>query len=331
MTACGATTFVDPDGYRDAVPGASASLVLTGHGDFKARATWLKLRELHIFRGCEDVARIAYMSWSPTRSFVSFPIGHGGPLTWSGIDLRCGDIVLHAHGERSHQRTAGVVKWGLVSLPSNRLANYSKDLAGIEIISPAVGRVLRSSPAAMVFLLRLHSKACNLVETRPEIVSYEEAARALEQELVHALVNCLAIDRACLQVAPTPHRADIMVSFEAALSTLGARQPPPSEISASIGVSERTLRDCCSEFLGTSPARYIRLRRLNMARAELRRADPAAASVAEIARRYQFSELGRFAVSYRRAFGEMPSDTLRRTAITNSPEPVCGAPNLLRP
>lgn len=49
-----------------------------------------------------------------------------------------------------------------------------------------------------------------------------------------------------------------------------------------------------------------------MARSALRLADPRAASVAEIARTFQFSELGRFAVVYRDVFGESPSTTLRR-------------------
>jgi transcriptional regulator GlxA family with amidase domain len=54
---------------------------------------------------------------------------------------------------------------------------------------------------------------------------------------------------------------------------------------------------------------------LNGARSALRRADPATASVAEIARRCQFPELGRFAVTYRTVFGEMPSSTLRKKSI----------------
>jgi len=44
----------------------------------------------------------------------------------------------------------------------------------------------------------------------------------------------------------------------------------------------------------------------------VRRADPATASVAEIARIHQFLEPGRFAVTYRTIFGEMPSTALRR-------------------
>jgi transcriptional regulator GlxA family with amidase domain len=59
------------------------------------------------------------------------------------------------------------------------------------------------------------------------------------------------------------------------------------------------------------PARYIRLRRLNLVRAALRRADPETTSVAVLAGRYGFSEPGRFATRYRGFFGEPPSATLR--------------------
>ena len=83
---------------------------------------------------------------------------------------------------------------------------------------------------------------------------------------------------------------------------------------AEIGVAERTLRMCCAEFLGVSPTRYLLLKRLNRARAALRRADPSTARVAEIARNNQFLEFGRFAVTYRLIFGESPSVTLQREA-----------------
>jgi transcriptional regulator GlxA family with amidase domain len=101
-----------------------------------------------------------------------------------------------------------------------------------------------------------------------------------------------------------------MVRFEDALTAHGPQLNMP-ELCAALGVSERTLRVCCTEFLGMSPTRYHLLRRLNKVRSALRRADPATASVAEIARSCEFSELGRFAVTYRTIFGEMPSTTLR--------------------
>jgi AraC-like DNA-binding protein len=80
---------------------------------------------------------------------------------------------------------------------------------------------------------------------------------------------------------------------------------------AAIGVSERTLRACCHEFLGMSACRYLLLRRLNRVRRELLHSDPATTRIADQARRHGFTELGRFAVVYRTVFGETPSSTLR--------------------
>jgi AraC-like DNA-binding protein len=331
MTECGTTTFVSPDGYRAAIPGATANLVFTGRGDFKARLTWVKLRKLSIFRAREDLARIAYLSLLPTETFISFPIGTGTPMLWSGLELRRGDIVFHARGERSHQRTMGASHWGLVSMPPDQLAAYGKVLAGVKIFSPAEGCVLQPPPPALALLLRLHSKACDLAETKPQIMSHEEAARAFEQEFIHALVNCLTIDGELPSTAPKRRRADVMVSFEGALSAFGGRQLRTAELCAAIGVKERTLRVCCSEFLGMSPGRYVRLRRLNMVRAELHRADPTTASVATIARRYQFSELGRFAATYRAVFGEMPSCTLTLRRIGRRPSARRTVSSLTRP
>jgi transcriptional regulator GlxA family with amidase domain len=162
-------------------------------------------------------------------------------------------------------------------------------------------------------LLRLHSKVCRLAETRHELIANPEVVRALEQELLHALVNCLTADDAAGNVQTRRRHTDIMIRFEDALTAHAGRQFSMAELCEAIGVPERTLRMCCVEFLGMNPTRYRLLGRLNRARSALLRADPATASVAEIARSCQFFELGRFDVAYRTIFGEVPSATLGRT------------------
>jgi AraC-like DNA-binding protein len=133
--------------------------------------------------------------------------------------------------------------------------------------------------------------------------------------LLHALVNCLTADDAEDHPETRRHHAEIMVRFEDALASHIDRRLNMSALCAAIGVPERTLRMCCNEFMGISPSRYFLLRRLNMARSALRRADPETASVKEIARNHQFVEPGRFSVAYRSVFGEMPSSTLRRPRV----------------
>jgi AraC-like DNA-binding protein len=85
-----------------------------------------------------------------------------------------------------------------------------------------------------------------------------------------------------------------------------------SDICAALQTSERTLRYCCKHYLGMSPIRYLRLRRMHLARRALMLATPATATVTEIATQYGFTELGRFAVAYRTLFDESPSASLRR-------------------
>jgi AraC-like DNA-binding protein len=313
MAENGTTAFSNPDDYRSAI--GAARVIVTAGGDFNARLTWLNLSCLHAFRGVENLPRIAFIKLSPEELSVSFPISERSSLTYAGIGLRIGDVVFHSRAERMHQRIDGKSQWGCISLPAQQLAFYGKALTGQEITSPPVGRLLRPTPTAVTQLLTLFSRACRLAETKCELIANPEIARALEQELLHALINCLTADVAAGNLKTRPSHADIMVRFEQALAAHSDPHLNLPTLCSTIGVPERTLRVCCTEFLGVSPMRYHLLRRLNMARSALRNADPTTASIAQIARNHQFLEPGRFAVVYRTVFGEMPSSTLRRSRI----------------
>ena len=139
--------------------------------------------------------------------------------------------------------------------------------------------------------------------------------RSLEQELLHALVNCLTADDIDGNLETLRHHAEIMIRFEEALAAQAGQHLNVSALCTEIGVPERTLRMCCAEFLGMSPSRYFLLRRL-----ESRAFGVAACRSGTCKRRrdrpkLQFLEPGRFAVTYRTVFGEMPSATLRRAPI----------------
>jgi len=112
-----------------------------------------------------------------------------------------------------------------------------------------------------------------------------------------------------------------MVRFEEVLAEHLGRPPYIPDLRELIGVTARTLRLCCAEFLGITPARYVLLRRLKEVRRALRDADPDTGNVAQAAGRYGFTELGRFAGVYRAAFGEDPSTTLERPPKTNFTSP----------
>jgi AraC-like DNA-binding protein len=311
MPGSGTSTFIDPDEYQAYLRQARIDLLVTSQGAFKAHLTWVTLHHLQLLHSEECLPRIAYLSLAPALVFVAFATRPKPPMLWGGVELQTGDLVFHSPGERLHQRTTGLCGWSLVGVAPEHLERYGRALSGKALCVPQAARILRPAVRDAARLRRLHAQACRLAETRSKVLSHPEVARAIEQGLIHALVTCLAA-RTQDDGAARRHHAQIMVRFEEVLAEHPNRQLHLRELCAVIGVSERTLRSCCTEFLGISPSRYMLLRRLKAVRIALQDADPAAASVAEIAGSCGFTELGRFAVAYRTAFGESPSTTLRR-------------------
>lgn len=78
------------------------------------------------------------------------------------------------------------------------------------------------------------------------------------------------------------------------------------------GASKRTLEYAFHERFGTSPAAFVKGIRLAATKAALLRADQSDRTVTEIAADSGFFHLAQFAADYRRAFRELPSETLRR-------------------
>lgn len=82
-----------------------------------------------------------------------------------------------------------------------------------------------------------------------------------------------------------------------------------SDIAAAAHVTPRAIQYGFRRMLDTTPMAYLRRVRLQHVRAELV-ASPAGTTVAEVAGRWGFFHLGRFAAYYRAEFGENPARTL---------------------
>jgi AraC-like DNA-binding protein len=85
-----------------------------------------------------------------------------------------------------------------------------------------------------------------------------------------------------------------------------------AELAEVAGVSVRSLQESFRRDIGMSPMIYLRQVRLACVHESLRHADPALDTVTEIAYRYGFTHLGRFAAQYRLRYGVSPHETLRR-------------------
>ena len=89
------------------------------------------------------------------------------------------------------------------------------------------------------------------------------------------------------------------------------RQFTATDLAVIAGVGVRVLQEAFRQHVGMSPLAYLRRLRLDGVHAELSRADPSQTTVSDVAYRWGFTHLGRFAGAYRLRYGVSPSQTLR--------------------
>ena len=114
----------------------------------------------------------------------------------------------------------------------------------------------------------------------------------------------------------TERHRHIVDRFDAAARANLARGVGVAELCRIAAVERRTLARAFRAVHGETPSRYLRMLRLNLARQALLAEDAGCKTVTEIVTRFGFRELGRFAVRFRRTFGESPSETLRQAGRT---------------
>jgi AraC-like DNA-binding protein len=305
--------FGEPDDYQAALSAAGVlTLLVTGHGQFHARLTEIGLHRLRLAAGEEETARIAALAVPAGTVLVALAVGGRKPPMWAGAEPEAAEILTAGPGERLHERTRGATRWGRIQVPQCDLAEYGCSLTGRLLAAPPGIARWRPAPTAIRTLRQLHRTAVGIARFRPDPLADDAAAHGLEQQLIHALIKCLSSATVHRETPAARRHRDLLARFEDLLAAGSLR--PMADLAAGLGVSERLLRACCVVHLGMSPARYRQRHALQRVRRELRRADPAATTVAATAAQYGYADPGRFAARYRAVYGELPSATLRRSA-----------------
>jgi hypothetical protein len=88
---------------------------------------------------------------------------------------------------------------------------------------------VRPLPASMARLLHLHKAASDLAANAPDILEHPEVAKAMEQELIRAMITCLTEGEAVSAVRGS--KRPFMKRFEEAL----APQFPPRWPGCAVG------------------------------------------------------------------------------------------------
>ncbi|MBK7615207.1 MAG: helix-turn-helix domain-containing protein [Burkholderiales bacterium] len=249
--------------------------------------------------------------------------GHLPPGSFSMGTMLAGEGSLHVNGRSVAHDTLIAVQGQELDLctpPHCTLAGMVVDTSLLHNAAagrPDLGTLLHGqtlqavmAPAPTLVALRaLLQAALALAQRQPEALQAPGVQRHLRDELLWHAVQALSsagpatepqrghsrkqlVDRACeLMLAPT--------------------EVPPTliEVCARLGVSPRKLLYCFKDVLGQNPATYIKAVRLNGVRRDLASLH---ATVLDVAARWGFWHFSHFSADYKRLFGELPSETLRR-------------------
>ncbi|UVO28328.1 AraC family transcriptional regulator [Bradyrhizobium arachidis] len=302
----------DPSACQAVFPFCDVELLPTAKGNFHAEIAQIGMNGLWMHRIHISLPEINTVAVKPgRRSFGFLTESNSSSFLDCGQEVRPGDIVLN-RPDVVHQRSDADFHYGTVSLPSGDLAAAAKAIIGRELPEKPYKSTIRPPSALMCRLLKLHKSIGQLAHDTPDILELPEVTRALETELTHILVRCLAEGHPLERTAGGCRKDRMLTRFVEFLRANPDRPLYLTEICAAIGVAERTLRASCEEHIGMGPIRYLTLRRMHQVRQALLHSHPSTATVTRTVTDHGFWELGRFSVAYHALFGESPSETLRQ-------------------
>jgi AraC-like DNA-binding protein len=200
-----------------------------------------------------------------------------------------------------------------VRLPLDAVDRAAEELTGLD---PGALRFLALRPLSAL-------KARLWLETAKMLWrQFSPPDSAAMPALVHReLVNVTAA--AALSVFPNtamtrgyiPGPGDMRpVAIRRAVAYIDAHASLPitvTDIAAAAGVGPRALRDGFRRHLDITPTAYLRRVRLDGAHRDLQDADPSTGiTVDQVAARWGFPNMGRFAISYHQTYDRLPEQTL---------------------
>jgi AraC-like DNA-binding protein len=317
VQSCIVRHYSDPSEYIADCKWSKADLCITARGNFSSKRTRISLPRVLIHQYSEELPRVSHIVHAPDRALFIFATRTGPSWFTGAAEIPPGTILRFGKEDQSFQRSTGRFEFGAASMSIDEIEDIGATYGSGDFEPPRDTLIVAPTRAAMVRLQRIHTMAIDLAEQVLEVIAVPQAARGLEQALLTAMADCFVVSGDSRRGMGSYHRSAIMRRFYGLLEAHPDGVLHTLEICKALGVSNRTLTTCCNEALGMSPHRYLKVRQLHLARRALRKADPIARTVTEIATEYGFWDLGRFAAAYRELFGELPSETLSQGAAAD--------------
>ncbi len=284
--------------------GWELQLMQLSQGRFEGRVTHFELEGLRLVRDHSSQALLKRGGLGSAFVGFSFPLSRpDAPLICQGRQYTQAGVLAVMGGDLPEVRVAANLDLLSLSLDYQKLAILSGETReAMDSLRAGPGYLpVASNHRALMLLFDL---ACQWLVLRPDLV----CRHALRDAFLGHVLDVME-QGPMERVTPSVRKRVV----DRAREVIDAHQDEPIAIPSvchRIGVSRRKLQYCFQEYLGISPASYMRLARLNAVHRTLARGETQ--WVQDEAVRWGFFHLGHFALEYRRLFGERPSETLQR-------------------
>ncbi len=171
-----------------AIVEAQLEFITSGAG---ARLVRLALGGFCLLRVEEDAPRHALVTLPPDRAMIAFPTRSAAFQVWQDAVMSSGEMMLFGPGASFRHAMSRAGAWAWIVFGRQDVKEWHRVLSGRELELPRSGVVFRPRRKAFARLVRIHEEVARLVEKRPAIFARPEVARALERELIRAVVNAL--------------------------------------------------------------------------------------------------------------------------------------------
>ena len=254
-------SFSDPFPCQAALQSVvQAEILPTARGSFHVDMTQISMNKLRMQRFDVVLPQISTVEIASDRKLIGFLAEPCSSYPQHcGMEVTPDDIFVYGY-DVLHQRSGSDYHIGTMSVPAKDFPLLCKTIVGREFLEEPRNAVVRPALASMSRLRKLHNAVGQLAQTAPDLLAQPEVCRALEEQLIHAMVQCLAEGAGVEPTTGGRSHDAMMVRFEEFLEANSDRPLYLAEICAAIGVAERTLRAACEEHLGMGPVSYTHLR-----------------------------------------------------------------------
>jgi AraC family transcriptional regulator, ethanolamine operon transcriptional activator len=307
-------TIRDAESYREVLSGADLEITQLEPGCLGGRHVRLGVPGGQ-FSYIETSAQMRGNGTFPNVWTLSVILGSTTPSRQYGLEVRAGSLVIHRPGGEHDGIYGRNFKIACISVQDEVFANqFPQFHPHLQAAMRRPWSVFEPPANSRQKIIEHFAEGAAIIQSDPRVRNSPSAVAKFEEELVCDFLEAVE------QQLPThsngaEQRAAAMVrEIDQYVHKSLLVNSSVAELCAACEVPRRTLNRAFQHAVGMGPASYLRRVRLNGVRRALQQRSADSTTVTDVALKFGFWHLGRFAEQYYELFGESPHETLRRAA-----------------